>query len=183
MKRLILRLTHRLWNKQISRILCRAYEDRVIDSKQMHILASAFDPTQDHHVYGVRSQRGFRNMAACVVLLLFATSVKSAEYLPVPSAADCAALALLDVLDAIESQPVASTHQTTVVQSPVPMTTIWQQTCEGGVCRWEQVQVPATSAAAIESTKMQSAYRGPVRRVFRAGPIRRLFRGVCLGCR
>jgi hypothetical protein len=51
MTKLILRLTHRIWNRQISRILCRAYEDRIIDSRQMHILASYFDPTQDHKVY------------------------------------------------------------------------------------------------------------------------------------
>lgn len=51
MKRLILKLTHRLWNRQISRILCRAYSDRVINSEQLHILASKFDPTQKHSVY------------------------------------------------------------------------------------------------------------------------------------
>ncbi len=49
--RAILRITHRLWNRQISRLLCRAYERRVIDSKQMHALAAMFDPTQDHEVY------------------------------------------------------------------------------------------------------------------------------------
>lgn len=49
---LILKLTHRLWNRQISRILCRAYSGRVINSSQMHVLAAAFDPTQRHAVYG-----------------------------------------------------------------------------------------------------------------------------------
>lgn len=49
--RMILRLTHRLWNRRISALLCRAYERRVIDSKQMHILAAMFDPTQRHEVY------------------------------------------------------------------------------------------------------------------------------------
>lgn len=51
MRTLILRFTHRLWNRQISRILCRAYNDRVINSEQLHILASKFDPTQKHTVY------------------------------------------------------------------------------------------------------------------------------------
>lgn len=49
---LILRWTHRLWNRQISRILCRAYSDGVLNSTQLHILSAAFDPTQAHHVYG-----------------------------------------------------------------------------------------------------------------------------------
>jgi hypothetical protein len=48
---LALKLTHRIWNKEISRILNRAYEDRAIDSKTLHILASKFDPTQKHNVY------------------------------------------------------------------------------------------------------------------------------------
>jgi hypothetical protein len=57
---LILRLTHRLWNRQISRILSRAYEERIINSKQMHDLAAAFDPTQRHIVYGSRVPYGFK---------------------------------------------------------------------------------------------------------------------------
>ncbi len=59
MTKLILRLTHRLWNRQISRILCRAYGANIINSRQMHILAAAFDPTQAHHVYGPNVVRGF----------------------------------------------------------------------------------------------------------------------------
>lgn len=51
MKKLILRFTHRLWNGRISRLLCRAYERGHIDSKQLHILAAMFDPTQKHEVY------------------------------------------------------------------------------------------------------------------------------------
>lgn len=51
MRKMILRLTHRLWNRRISAILCRAYSDRVINSEQLHILASKFDPTQKHEVY------------------------------------------------------------------------------------------------------------------------------------
>lgn len=57
--RAILKWTHRLWNRQISRILCRAYSDGVIDSAQMHELAAAFDPTQRHIVYGSRVPYGF----------------------------------------------------------------------------------------------------------------------------
>lgn len=51
MTKLILRLTHRIWNRRISMILCRAYNDRVINSEQLHILTSKFDPTQEHSVY------------------------------------------------------------------------------------------------------------------------------------
>lgn len=51
LNRLILKLTHRLWNRRISAILCRAYSARVINSEQLHVLASKFDPTQRHEVY------------------------------------------------------------------------------------------------------------------------------------
>lgn len=51
MKKMLLKWTHRLWNRQISRILCRAYEDRIINSHQLHELAAKFDPTQKHSVY------------------------------------------------------------------------------------------------------------------------------------
>ena len=47
----ILRRTHRMWNRRISRILCQAYNDRTINSEQLHILAAKFDPTQKHEVY------------------------------------------------------------------------------------------------------------------------------------
>lgn len=60
LERLVLRLTHKLWNRQISRILCRAKEDGVIIGEQMHDLASAFDPTQRHIVYGDRVAHGFK---------------------------------------------------------------------------------------------------------------------------
>jgi hypothetical protein len=43
----ILRLTARRWNRLIARVLCRAYTDRVITSKQLHTLTREFDPTQD----------------------------------------------------------------------------------------------------------------------------------------
>lgn len=52
----ILRRTHRLWNREISRILCDAYNSRIINSEQLHILASAFDPSQSHLV---GSRKGF----------------------------------------------------------------------------------------------------------------------------
>jgi len=51
MKKLILKLTHRIWNREISRILCCAYEQRQITSQQLHLLAAKFDPTQKHEVY------------------------------------------------------------------------------------------------------------------------------------
>lgn len=51
MKTIILKLTHRLWNKQIARILGRAYSDGVITSAQLHTLHAKFDPTQKHEVY------------------------------------------------------------------------------------------------------------------------------------
>ncbi len=50
MSNVILRLTHRVWNREISRLLCRAYERGVINSQQLHTLAGMFDPTQDHAV-------------------------------------------------------------------------------------------------------------------------------------
>lgn len=56
---LLLCLTHRTWNRRISAILCRAYSDGVINSEQLHRLAAAFDPTQDHQVYGPGRARGF----------------------------------------------------------------------------------------------------------------------------
>jgi hypothetical protein len=47
----ILKLTHRIWNREISRILCNAYSRQLISSKQLHELTSKFDPTQRHEVY------------------------------------------------------------------------------------------------------------------------------------
>lgn len=49
--RLILRWTHRRWNRSISAILCQAYAVRLINSEQLHELAAKFDPTQKHEVY------------------------------------------------------------------------------------------------------------------------------------
>lgn len=64
---LILKLTHRMWNRQISRILCRAYEERIISSQQLHELAAAFDPTQRHIVYGPRVPSGFKGRNGVLV--------------------------------------------------------------------------------------------------------------------
>jgi hypothetical protein len=49
--KLILRLTHRLWNREISRVLCRAYSHGVLSSAQLHTLTAKFDPTQKHELY------------------------------------------------------------------------------------------------------------------------------------
>lgn len=74
--KLILKLTHRLWNRQISRILCRAQSDGLINNYQLHELAAAFDPTQRHKVYGNHEAKGFntpRHVSAherCVAVLL-----------------------------------------------------------------------------------------------------------------
>jgi hypothetical protein len=55
----LIKLTHRMWNRQISRIICRAYNDNVIDSEQLHVLLAAFDPTQKHMVYGKYAEWSF----------------------------------------------------------------------------------------------------------------------------
>jgi hypothetical protein len=49
--KLILKITHRIWNREISRISCNAYSKQLINSKQLHELTSKFDPTQKHEVY------------------------------------------------------------------------------------------------------------------------------------
>jgi hypothetical protein len=51
MGKFILRLTHRLWNRRISSILCRAYSAGEISSETLHKLTAKFDPTQKHEVY------------------------------------------------------------------------------------------------------------------------------------
>jgi hypothetical protein len=56
----VLERSHKIWNKQISKILCRAHSDRIINSEQLHILTAAFDPTQDHKVYGPFENTGFK---------------------------------------------------------------------------------------------------------------------------
>jgi hypothetical protein len=45
-QRFMCRLTRRPWNIIASTVLCRAKEQGVIDSQQLHILAKEFDPTQ-----------------------------------------------------------------------------------------------------------------------------------------
>jgi hypothetical protein len=52
MRKLVLWVTHRVWNREISRLICYAYEKGHINSAQMHILASWFDPTQPHCLVG-----------------------------------------------------------------------------------------------------------------------------------
>jgi hypothetical protein len=79
---LILKLTHKMWNRQISRILCRAKADGVINSKQLHEMAAAFDPTQKHQVYGKFKAAGFlpRLLAvACLLLLIGCNHSPSAD--------------------------------------------------------------------------------------------------------
>ena len=51
-RKLILRLTHRVWNREISRILGRMYHQGIINSSQFHELAARFDPTQIHCIVG-----------------------------------------------------------------------------------------------------------------------------------
>ncbi len=46
LQRLICRLTRRPWNTVASTILCRAKEQGIINSEQLHLLAKEFDPTQ-----------------------------------------------------------------------------------------------------------------------------------------
>ena len=48
--KLLRHLTHKIWNQEISRILCRTYQTGTINSSQLHTLSSKFDPTQDHEV-------------------------------------------------------------------------------------------------------------------------------------
>ena len=50
LQQLIRRLTHRIWNREIARLLCRAQQENTIDSRQLHTLAAMFDPTQKHQV-------------------------------------------------------------------------------------------------------------------------------------
>jgi len=47
MKYLILRSTRRIWNTEISRLLCNSYNKGIISSNQLHELTSLFDPTQN----------------------------------------------------------------------------------------------------------------------------------------
>ena len=47
----LLKLTHRIWNREICRILCRAHQDGLIDAEQLHELTADFDPTRSHKVY------------------------------------------------------------------------------------------------------------------------------------
>jgi hypothetical protein len=48
-EKVIRKKTHRIWNKEISRLLCRAYSDRKINSEQLHNLTAMFDPTRPNN--------------------------------------------------------------------------------------------------------------------------------------
>jgi hypothetical protein len=47
---LILRVTHRMWNTEVNRILCQAKQSGVINNAQLHELCARFDPSQNHMV-------------------------------------------------------------------------------------------------------------------------------------
>ncbi len=47
--RLVRRITVRIWNRHISIVLGRLYSSGTINSRQLHIIASQFDPTQTQH--------------------------------------------------------------------------------------------------------------------------------------
>lgn len=51
-RKLVLRATHRVWSREISRIICRLHHQGVINSNQLHELLSRFDPTQIHCAVG-----------------------------------------------------------------------------------------------------------------------------------
>lgn len=50
-ERLLIRLTHKIWNRIICRCLIEAEEGRLINDAQFHGLHTYFDPTQRHSVY------------------------------------------------------------------------------------------------------------------------------------
>jgi hypothetical protein len=43
MKKLFVKFTRRFWNRQFKRHICRAYSNGVINSRQLHELAGAWD--------------------------------------------------------------------------------------------------------------------------------------------
>ncbi len=49
-QKMVRRFTHRIWNLEIARLLCKAQQENTIDSRQLHSLAAMFDPTQAHQV-------------------------------------------------------------------------------------------------------------------------------------
>ena len=44
--KILLRISHKIWNQRISSIICIAYEKGIITSEQLHLILSWFDPTQ-----------------------------------------------------------------------------------------------------------------------------------------
>ncbi len=65
-----IRLTHRIWNRIISGILCRACGDGIINSRQLHILAAKFDPTQNHHPFTDHCRPARKRWLPCFSLFL-----------------------------------------------------------------------------------------------------------------
>jgi len=55
MRTLILRLTRPIWHLHVSRILCRAYERRVINSRQFHVLHDMIDQRHLRKEKGAKS--------------------------------------------------------------------------------------------------------------------------------
>lgn len=79
-RKLILRLTHRMWNREISRILCNAHEVRLIDSRQLHELTARFDPTQKHSRTIYDRSFAFKSVPFLIVILsLWSSSTAYAE--------------------------------------------------------------------------------------------------------
>ena len=118
---LILKATHRLWNRRVSAILCRAYNDGKINSEQLHELAAKFDPTQAHAVYDNPKKRSQRfRMAACAVVAFILVAIVAAD------ASACTRCGLFGRrcrffsghVDAVAVTPyVAATPQTLVIQN------------------------------------------------------------------
>ena len=45
MNKILLRISHKIWNQRIASIMCIAYEKRIITSEQLHTILAWFDPT------------------------------------------------------------------------------------------------------------------------------------------
>lgn len=48
---LILKLTHKLWQRRIIDILQRSYRDGILSHRQLAVMVEKFDRTQHHEVY------------------------------------------------------------------------------------------------------------------------------------
>lgn len=49
MRKILIRLTYKIWHSQLNKVLSVAYERGIIDSRQWHSLAAMFDRTQPKH--------------------------------------------------------------------------------------------------------------------------------------